>query len=175
MSTQSITNAAWADLEPMLHFTSRPLPYFLTAILFFLVVYSFQGSKSNVPLLNPRKAFEFTDNRLKKEFDFSAPDMMRNWFAKNPDKPIRFNSDTGKVTVLAPKFANEVRNDERLDLFRFLDRVRITVALVAHVLTQVSRPIMSISLASMVSEKFVKTLTWLTRSFRMTSRNTWAR
>lgn len=99
--------------------------YLLTGFLLIalLLPYTGKGSKSDVPLLNPKGFLELSHNRIKREFETGCKDMLLKWFASNPDKAVRLNCDTGTATVLPPKFAVEVRNDERFDLFAFLQDV----------------------------------------------------
>ncbi|RYP45941.1 hypothetical protein DL768_007781 [Monosporascus sp. mg162] len=118
MAIEIASSNVWAQLEAVVPF--KTLPYLVTAFLFLILAYSRQNSKSNVHLLNPRGAFELTNNRLKKDFDVNCKDMLTKWFAVNPDKAVRLNCDTGTATVLPPRFAPEVRNEERFDLFEFL-------------------------------------------------------
>ncbi|KAK3684117.1 putative cytochrome P450 monooxygenase [Podospora appendiculata] len=116
---------SWADVSwDMIPDPSvKPLPYLVTAFLAIVLVYSLQASvfgvKNPIPLLNPRRPFEFTDTRAKKDFVFGSKKMLGDWFGANPDKPVRLISGFGEVTVLPPHLANELRNDNRLDFSKW--------------------------------------------------------
>ncbi|KAK3321311.1 putative cytochrome P450 monooxygenase [Cercophora scortea] len=115
----------WADMSwDMIPDPSvKPLPYLVTAFLAMVMIYSLQasvfGAKNTIPHLNPRRPFEFTDTRAKKDFNFGAKKMLAGWFGANPDKPVRVISGVGEVTVLPPHLANELRNDDRLDFSKW--------------------------------------------------------
>ncbi|KAF4635600.1 hypothetical protein G7Y89_g2493 [Cudoniella acicularis] len=123
-SQASATSSAfWATtpkrLTDLEDFTSTQLPYILTAFLFLLILYSLQGPKSNLPFLNPRRTFEFSNVRPKKEFIVGANEMIGKWFNQNPDKPTRVTTDAGVMTLLPPKFADEIKNNGVLDFEGF--------------------------------------------------------
>ncbi|KAG6011269.1 hypothetical protein E4U54_008166 [Claviceps lovelessii] len=121
MAIQGWTNAVCGQWD--MNMQAKPIAtYLLTGFLLIalLLPYTGKGSKSDVPLLNPKGFLELSHNRIKREFETGCKDMLLKWFASNPDKAVRLNCDTGTATVLPPKFAVEVRNDERFDLFAFL-------------------------------------------------------
>ncbi|GES65933.1 cytochrome P450 [Aspergillus terreus] len=93
--------------------------YLVAAALFGIVLYSRPTTKSNVPLLNPRHWYEWTDNRAKQYFIKNSKSMIEDQFAKTPDRPFRVISDTGVATVLPPCLAHEIRNDPRLNFGGF--------------------------------------------------------
>lgn len=95
--------------------STRPLPYALMVVALMAVSLSVRFlSRSDIPHLNPKAPFEFSDARPKQEFVVGARSMLGKWFASNPGKPVRVIADYGEVTVLPPEMANEIRNDERL-------------------------------------------------------------
>lgn len=90
-----------------------PVPYVLAAALAMLFLFSFQMS-SKLPHLNPRKVFELTETRCKKDFVTNSRAMLDAWFRNHPDQAARAIGDTGEVILLPPRLVNEMRNDPRL-------------------------------------------------------------
>ncbi|KAJ6779996.1 hypothetical protein PWT90_06880 [Aphanocladium album] len=72
------------------------------------------STTSELPCLNPKGVFEFSDTRTKAIWMKDGANMLRSWFKKNPDKPVLVNADTGPMTILPSSMANEIRNDPRL-------------------------------------------------------------
>lgn len=104
---------------------SIPVATFVTAVfLVSILVYSLQEDKfSKLPLVNPRKPFEFSDSRAKHGFAAHSYEILARGFSTRGDKPFRVISDAGDTTVLSPRFANEIRNDSRLSFTRITARV----------------------------------------------------
>ncbi|OLN83304.1 Dihydromonacolin L monooxygenase LovA 6 [Colletotrichum chlorophyti] len=119
MDTADATRSSLGDGRFILDTSAKPLSYFLTTILVILFVYSMQGPKFNVPSINDRKAFEFTNSRPKKIFLANARDLLKQWFSANPNKPTRLIGDMGETIVLPPYMADEIRNDNRLSFTDF--------------------------------------------------------
>lgn len=132
-STGSLIDSWGVSSSPI---NSKILAYLTAATLFGVVFYSLPKTKSNVPLINPRHLFEFTDNRAKQYFIKNSKSMIENQFAKTPDKPFRVISDTGVATVLPPCLANEIRNDPRLNFGGFTKKVKDTQRVQESLLTQ---------------------------------------
>ncbi|KAK1779363.1 cytochrome P450 [Copromyces sp. CBS 386.78] len=109
------------DLKSITDPSAKPFPYLVTAFLLIVIVYSLQGPRysKNIKHLNPRGPLEFSDTRPKKEFVTGSREMLANWFKANPDKPCRVISDTGEITVLPPRFANEIKSDDRLNFSKW--------------------------------------------------------
>lgn len=105
--------------------SAKPFPYLVTAFLLIVIVYSLQGPRypKNIKHLNPRAPLEFSDTRPKKEFVANSREMIANWFKTNPDKPCRVISDFGEITVLPPRFANEIKSDDRLSFSKWTYKV----------------------------------------------------
>ncbi|KAL2017607.1 hypothetical protein VTK56DRAFT_1927 [Thermocarpiscus australiensis] len=93
---------------------TAPVPYVLAAALAMLFLFSLQTSSSKLPHLNPRKAFELTETRCKKDFVTNSRAILDAWFRKHPDRAARVIGDAGEIIVLPPHLANEMRNDPRL-------------------------------------------------------------
>lgn len=118
------SNSSWVDVDHIFGPSFAPLSCLTTALLAVLVLYSFRGSKNNVPIINPKKSFEVTVTRAKQEYIHGARKMLNDWFGANPNKPVRVNADFGQVTMLPPHLTNEIRNDDRLSFSRWIRKVR---------------------------------------------------
>ncbi|OAQ97573.1 hypothetical protein LLEC1_01206 [Akanthomyces lecanii] len=93
----------------------KPLPIILASVVAAVIAIAFRiSTASKLPTLNPKGTFEISDRRIKANFQKNAATLLRDWFAKNPDKPVVINGDMGPMTILPPSMANEIRNDPRL-------------------------------------------------------------
>lgn len=119
MSLLASIQAALADIETA-GITTKPIPYILATFVFMFLVYSLGSTpKSDAPVLNPRQAFEFTDQRAKGIYYQQCRSLLRNWFDSHPNEPAQLITDYGHVTVLPPSMANEIRNDPKLSFADF--------------------------------------------------------
>ncbi|KAJ3495733.1 hypothetical protein NLG97_g3184 [Lecanicillium saksenae] len=95
--------------------TLKPVPIIIASVIAAVIAIVFRVSTtSKLHTLNPKGAFEFSDRRVKANFQREASKLIRDWFAKNPSKPVVINGDMGALTILPPTMANEIRNDPRL-------------------------------------------------------------
>ncbi|KAJ4154107.1 hypothetical protein LMH87_010570 [Akanthomyces muscarius] len=93
----------------------KPVPIILASIIAAVIAVVFRiSTASKLPTLNPKGTFEISDRRIKANFQKNAATLLRDWFAKNPNKPVVINGDMGPMTILPPNMANEIRNDPRL-------------------------------------------------------------
>ncbi|KAJ4258891.1 hypothetical protein NW762_007978 [Fusarium torreyae] len=112
----------WSRAGPLYDEFERLFPYAITTLLCFsLIYYSRSTTKSNVPLLNSRKDFVSTANNL-----------VENWFQRNPEKPLRLAADVADITVLPHTFAQEIRNDKRLDFAQWTYKLTLMPTFNAH-------------------------------------------
>lgn len=102
---------------------AEPLPYLL-ASLACLAALLYAHAVQAVAVVNPRKRFELTDSRVRREFIKDARGLLDGWFRDNPGRPVNINADIGVVTVLPPSMADEIRNDTRLSFTESTARVR---------------------------------------------------
>ena len=95
-----------------------PVPVLVSLALglAFLLLQSFRYRD---PALNPKKPFELTSTRVKQEFFSNARRLLWDWFTTHSNTPVLLHTDTGKVTILPPSMANEIRNDDRLSFSRW--------------------------------------------------------
>ncbi|RSL80435.1 hypothetical protein CEP52_017386 [Fusarium oligoseptatum] len=108
------------EVKSSLKALGKPLPLIITILLLFVAFKAYRPASSNAPLLNPRKAHELSDGRLKAGFMVNGHHMVADWFKKNPERPMRLISDAGEITVLPPSRAREIRNEKRLSFTAFM-------------------------------------------------------
>lgn len=111
----------------------KPVPIILASIIAAVIAVVFRiSSASKLPTLNPKGTFEITDRRIKANFQKNAATLLRDWFAKNPNKPVVINGDMGPMTILPPNMANEIRNDPRLGFMEVTMEVRFRLITALH-------------------------------------------
>lgn len=93
------------------------------ALLALFCGYIVPRKKSDLGIYNPKKWWELTTMRSKRDFDANAPDWIEAWFAAN-DKPLRFIVDSGYCTILPSSMADEFRKMKELCMYTFLGTVR---------------------------------------------------
>lgn len=112
----------------------KPVPIILASIIAAVIAVVFRVSTaSKLPTLNPKGTFEISDRRIKANFQKNAATLLRDWFAKNPDKPVVINGDMGPMTILPPNMANEIRNDPRLGFMEVTMEVHTLVVTAFHI------------------------------------------
>ncbi|KAM3455212.1 hypothetical protein NHJ6243_008618 [Beauveria neobassiana] len=93
----------------------KPLPIIIASVLAAVIAVVFRlSTASKLPIINPKGTFEFSDHRIKANFQQNAAKLLREWFSKNPSKPVVINGDLGPMTILPPSMIDEIRNDPRL-------------------------------------------------------------
>ncbi|KAJ4252797.1 hypothetical protein NW762_010703 [Fusarium torreyae] len=98
---------AWTDIWSKYEALGKSFPLIVTIAIALFIHYALQGSRSDVPLANPRYS-------KRKDFVPQANKIVAEWFKTNPNKPMRLIGDVDEVTVLPPDLAHEIRNDKRL-------------------------------------------------------------
>lgn len=93
-------------------------PWAFLSTLFILCLLVLAGSVSSsttsaLDLLNQKQIFEITSVRVKREFLEDAFRIITNRSKAIPGKSFRVIADVGEVTIIAPEYAHEIRNDER--------------------------------------------------------------
>ncbi|OJD25220.1 hypothetical protein ACJ73_03415 [Blastomyces percursus] len=101
-------------LAELVSASNLPSVTFVVTALTLIFFYTQQRRKPNVPLINPKRWFEFSDQRIKQEFVHNAIPMVEKAFTATGNKPFRVQGDSDEITVLPPNVANEIRNDDRL-------------------------------------------------------------
>ncbi|UNI22193.1 hypothetical protein JDV02_008104 [Purpureocillium takamizusanense] len=102
-----------------LDLATKPLPLMIASVVGVLLMLYLRARRAitstQPPLLNPKKPYELTEGRAKDEFARNSRRVLEKWFSEHPDKPVAVNTDLGRMTVLPPGMADEIRNDKRLD------------------------------------------------------------
>ncbi|GIJ83279.1 hypothetical protein Asppvi_002098 [Aspergillus pseudoviridinutans] len=135
MTAVPLQNSSWgfrlrslAEASLGIDFASTAYPsiqsvsYLIIVFPLLLLVYALQRPKSRLPLANPRRFFELSDSRVKREFISGAPDIIEKGFSLTGNKPFRIIADIGEVTILPPSLANEVRNNKNLSFAKYMYR-----------------------------------------------------
>ncbi|ROW01414.1 hypothetical protein VPNG_07621 [Cytospora leucostoma] len=98
------------------------VPYAIAAILILAVIISFHARSSStnghkkIPTLNPKRLFELTDDRTRREYDMHSWDLLHKGNEEYPDQPFRvLSSELRDITVLPPRYVNEIKNDHRFN------------------------------------------------------------
>lgn len=123
--------SAWADgqvqqhLAPWLATTPRGSTAALLVLSAVVLSYWWRGKKSNLRVYNPKKWWELTTMRAKRDFDAHAPGWIESWFSQN-DKPLRFIVDSGYCTILPSSMADEFRKMKELCMYKFLGTVKLS-------------------------------------------------
>lgn len=104
----------------------KPLPIILASLIATAIaLYLRISTSSRLPRINAKGAFEISDTRTKAVWMKDGANLIRDWFAKNPDKPVLVVTDSGPMTVLPPSMAQEIRNDSRLGFTEITQGVSI--------------------------------------------------
>nr|Q3S2T8.1 RecName: Full=Dihydromonacolin L monooxygenase mokC; AltName: Full=Cytochrome P450 monooxygenase mokC; AltName: Full=Dihydromonacolin L hydroxylase; AltName: Full=Monacolin K biosynthesis protein C; AltName: Full=Monacolin L hydroxylase [Monascus pilosus]ABA02241.1 P450 monooxygenase [Monascus pilosus] len=118
--SRRLQSLAWSDIKqhaPWLP-SSRTLVSGFLCLILLQILYS-RGRKSDLRVYNPKKWWELTTMRAKREFDANAPAWIEAWFSKN-DQPLRFIVDSGYCTILPSSMADEFRKMKELCMYKFL-------------------------------------------------------
>jgi cytochrome P450 monooxygenase-1 len=75
-------------------------------------------------MVNGRKFGELSNVRAKRDFAFGARQLLEKGLEMSPDKPFRIMGDVGELHILPPKYAYEVRNNEKLSFTMAAFKVR---------------------------------------------------
>lgn len=115
---------SWTDKQ---QHVPRPLssvpPYAVLILGLVIVALFFRGKKSKLRVYNPKKWWELTNMRSRREFDTHGPNWIEAWFSQN-NEPIRFVVDSGYCSILPSSMADEFRKMKELCMYKFLATVR---------------------------------------------------
>lgn len=126
--SRRLQSLAWSDIKqhaPWLP-SSRTLVSGFLCLILLQILYS-RGRKSDLRVYNPKKWWELTTMRAKREFDANAPAWIEAWFSKN-DQPLRFIVDSGYCTILPSSMADEFRKMKELCMYKFLGTVSLSLS-----------------------------------------------
>lgn len=90
-------------------------PYLGVGLLFLLLAVQFLPSRNKAPIVNPKKWSEWSWERAKRDFTFGSKAMISQVFMATRTQSCQMYTNQGMVTVLGPKYINEIRNEERLN------------------------------------------------------------
>jgi hypothetical protein len=115
---------SWTDMQHRVPWPLPSVPPYAVLILGLVVVaFFFRRKKSNLRVYNPKKWWELTNMRSRREFDSHGPNWIEAWFSQN-DEPIRFVVDSGYCSILPSSMADELRKMKELCMYKFLTTVR---------------------------------------------------
>lgn len=117
-----LLSLAWNDMQQHGSWFT-PLVTTSAGLLCLLLYLYSSGRKSELRVFNPKRWWEPTTMRAKRDFDANAPSWIESWFSQN-DKPIRFIVDSGYCTILPSSMADEFRKMKELCMYKFLGTVR---------------------------------------------------
>lgn len=130
ISTDTLLALLRASIENMLGHTSMPVPVLISLALGLSLLLLRRFTYKDTAL-NPNRPFELTSTRVKQEFSFNAQRLLRDWFTTHPNTPVPLHTDVGKMTMLPPSMANEIRNNEHLSFSRWAMKVCFTFPIFA--------------------------------------------
>ncbi|KAH7174897.1 cytochrome P450 monooxygenase [Fusarium flagelliforme] len=96
--------------------SAYPLCFLLVVLA--LAIRRLLAPKPSAPLLNPRRFYELSDNGPVTRILNTTRKTIEDWFAKNPETPMRLICDLGEITVLPPSMADEIKKDSRLSFIK---------------------------------------------------------
>ena len=118
----------WHISEGLIHHSTmlnliKDMPISAYPLCFLLVVLALAirrllAPKPSAPLLNPRRFYELSDNGPVTRILNTTRKTIEDWFAKNPETPMRLICDLGEITVLPPSMADEIKKDSRLSFIK---------------------------------------------------------
>ncbi|KAK1658041.1 P450 monooxygenase [Colletotrichum godetiae] len=94
-------------------------PYTVPILAFAVLALFLRRKRSSLRVYNPKKWWELTNMRSRRDFDTHGPDWIQAWFSEN-DKPIRFVVDSGYCSILPSSMADEFRKMKELCMYKFL-------------------------------------------------------
>ncbi|KAK1660193.1 cytochrome P450 [Colletotrichum godetiae] len=118
-SNESLVNAATDRQEA----TQQSSWYYLlgTCIpLLVLALFWIRDQGSKLPYLNPKGRFEWSSDRVVREFVFNSYRMLYQSTKNFIGKPFRVLCDVGDVIILPPDVGQEIRNDKRFSFVQGL-------------------------------------------------------
>ncbi|WYZ44784.1 hypothetical protein EsH8_VIII_000100 [Colletotrichum jinshuiense] len=80
----------------------------------FTLVPHMRKPSRKLPHINPREHFDFFNQKRKKNFLFSARQLMDNGRKRFPGQPYRLMTDVGETIVIPPEFVHNIRNEPGL-------------------------------------------------------------
>lgn len=101
--------------SPSAHWHFTIVAVFLGSILFSLLYILKGSSERKIPTINDKRAFEFSNERIKKNFALNGRQLLQEGLRKFSGKPFRILTDSGPIIILSPEYVHELRNDGNLN------------------------------------------------------------
>lgn len=114
---QALEQASW--MKALYH--SVPVEqaalYIVLTILFSLTLHATAGygKKSSLPIINPRKRFEFSNIKRVADFKFNCRQLLQKGRAMYPGEPYRMICPEGEMIVIPTRLVNEIRSEPALE------------------------------------------------------------
>ncbi|CAG7559083.1 unnamed protein product [Fusarium equiseti] len=87
----------------------------LTLLSLYILKYLLVDSTGKYPILNPKKPFEFSNNRVVRDFIKNSKHLLAKGRSLYNDKPYKAYTDWGKVVVIPPHFVEFLKNNRQLE------------------------------------------------------------
>ena len=87
----------------------------LTLLSLYFLKYLLVDSTGNYPILNPKKPFEFSNNRVVRDFIKNSKHLLAKGRSLYNDKPYEAYTDWGKVVIIPPHFVEALKNNRQLE------------------------------------------------------------
>ncbi|KAG5974945.1 hypothetical protein E4U55_007957 [Claviceps digitariae] len=128
MNSALNTTFSWANNMGFVDSATRP--YYSATVLVLAIgmvtLHALTKKKTNAPFVNPPGFFDFFATRQKLQAVHRAQSLMKDACKAFPGKCFRIMTNFGEVMVLPNKYANELRNDERLDFNGYTNQARLS-------------------------------------------------
>ncbi|KAL3607915.1 hypothetical protein FPOAC2_02905 [Fusarium poae] len=104
------------DLDLILGKSQYALFCGITFFSFFVLKYSFfDNSGTKYPYINPKKPFEFSNQRVVQDFIENAKEILVKGRSLYKDTPYKAHTDLGDVLVIPPEFIDALKSERKLD------------------------------------------------------------
>ncbi|RGP62351.1 putative cytochrome p450 monooxygenase lova [Fusarium sporotrichioides] len=104
------------DLDLVLGKSQYALFCGITLFSFFILKYSLlDGSGKKYPFINPKKPFEFSNQRVVQDFIENAKDILTKGRSLYKGKPYKAHTDLGDVLVIPPEYVDTLKSERKLD------------------------------------------------------------
>ena len=87
----------------------------LTLLSLSILKYLLVGNTGKYPVLNPRKPFEFSNNRAVRDFIKNSKPLLAKGRSLYNDQPYEAYTEWGKVVVIPPHFVEALKNNRQLE------------------------------------------------------------
>ncbi|KAI1346582.1 cytochrome P450 [Xylaria sp. FL0043] len=113
-----MTSLSSAGIDPLVSAQTKQYVLLVAAALFAVTLARVAWNKhmrKQPPVINPPKLFDLTGGSTKVDFLRRSYEMIHDNSREGSNRPYTMYTDVGAVIVLPPKFAEEIKNNPRLD------------------------------------------------------------